>query len=394
MKDKFHLSVVVTTRNDDHGKNLNYRMQHFLNGFVAQCKRYDLKAELIFVEWNPPEDRPPLLDALNFPSEKGPCAIRIIRVPNEIHMKFQHADKLPLFQMIGKNVGIRRAQGKFILATNIDILFSNQLFQFLRRCLKPGTLYRVDRLDVPDRLPELHSFNEILRFCAKNFFRVHGRFGSSLRYKRSLTRFCRTRLRKLGSFVRSIFCKSLLEFFRSFFKMIMIFFRGPFRFIKLILYTPPIKFITFPFKVIRKFTPRYFDFLYPKRYRPLHTNACGDFTLLAAEDWERLRGYPEWHCFSWHLDTVLLFQAKNHGIREMDLPKKWPIYHIEHEIGSGYTHEGENQLFARIQSKGIPYLSNVRLAKIVEELESGKDSVIYNKENWGLSNLTLEEFWV
>src|SRR5262249_12417724 len=37
------------------------------------------------------------------------------------------------------------------------------------------------------------------------------------------------------------------------------------------------------------------------RSRWLHTNACGDFTLLAREDWARLRGYAEWPIFSWHL---------------------------------------------------------------------------------------------
>ena len=58
--DRPYLSVVVTARNDDHGGNLLGRMQAFVNGWIAQSKRHGLASELIFVEWNPPQDRPPL----------------------------------------------------------------------------------------------------------------------------------------------------------------------------------------------------------------------------------------------------------------------------------------------------------------------------------------------
>ena len=36
----------------------------------------------------------------------------------------------------------------------------------------------------------------------------------------------------------------------------------------------------------------------------LHTNACGDFTLLHRDVWFALRGYPEWPMYSMHLDSV------------------------------------------------------------------------------------------
>ena len=50
--------------------------------------------------------------------------------------------------MIGKNVGIRRARGQFVLATNIDILFSDELAKYLAaRRLEPGRMYRIDRHD-------------------------------------------------------------------------------------------------------------------------------------------------------------------------------------------------------------------------------------------------------
>ena len=49
----------------------------------------------------------------------------MIEVPAKIHARYKYAKALPLYQMIGKNVGIRRARGQYILATNIDILFSD-----------------------------------------------------------------------------------------------------------------------------------------------------------------------------------------------------------------------------------------------------------------------------
>jgi hypothetical protein len=53
-----------------------------------------------------------------------------------------------LYQRIGKNVGIRRARGQFCAATNIDILFSNELTDFLaKEALKAYSLYRIDRYD-------------------------------------------------------------------------------------------------------------------------------------------------------------------------------------------------------------------------------------------------------
>src|ERR1700722_20937716 len=121
-----YLSVVVTTRNDDHGGNLLGRTQAFVNGFLSQCRRHKVPAELIIVEWNPPPDRPPLAEALQWRDSEGWCQVRIIAVPLEIHQRWRTWKALPLYQMTAKNVGIRRARGEFVLATNIDILFSDE----------------------------------------------------------------------------------------------------------------------------------------------------------------------------------------------------------------------------------------------------------------------------
>src|SRR6266545_3303669 len=134
-----YLSVVVTARNDDHGGDLLGRMQIFLDAWLNQCRRHGLDCELILVEWNPPAGRARLAQALRWQADTGPCRVRIVEVPPEVHARYRHAGVLPLYQMIAKNAGIRRALGRFILATNIDIVFNDEIMAFLAaRRLEPG----------------------------------------------------------------------------------------------------------------------------------------------------------------------------------------------------------------------------------------------------------------
>jgi hypothetical protein len=174
-----YLSVVVTTRNDDHGGDPLKRLQAFINCFDAQCRRTGLDAEVIVVEWNPPPDRPWVSSLVELPNPSA-CTYRFIEVPPALHDRLKYADVLPLFQMIAKNVGIRRARGRFVLATNIDIIFSNELVEYLAsRQLRAGTLYRVDRHDIDSDFPVNAPLEAQMAYCASHQIRVHTRWGSS-----------------------------------------------------------------------------------------------------------------------------------------------------------------------------------------------------------------------
>ena len=174
-----YLSLVVTARNDDHGGNLLGRMQAFVNGWIGHARRYGIPSEIIIVEWNPPRDLPRLAEALRWPQELAPCQVRFIEVPPEVHRRFAHAEALPLYQMIAKNVGIRRARGQFVLATNIDILFSSELAAFIaERRLQPGRMYRIDRHDVMSEVPVEASVEQQLDYCRTHLIRVNVREGT------------------------------------------------------------------------------------------------------------------------------------------------------------------------------------------------------------------------
>ena len=173
-----YISIVVAARNDDHGGNMIGRMQAFIDSWIGQARRYDLSSEIIVVEWNPPADRARLMNELRWPEDMGPCEVRFIEVPREVHDRLPNAGTIPLHQMIAKNAGIRRARGQFILATNLDIIFSAELMQFLgERRLERGKMYRIDRTDVASNIPAGAGVDELLAFCESHRLRIFAREG-------------------------------------------------------------------------------------------------------------------------------------------------------------------------------------------------------------------------
>ena len=366
--EDIHLSVVAGSRNDDHGGKLLYRMQHFVTGFIQQCEKHHLSAELILVDWNPPDGKPSLSEILKFPESKSSCKVRIITVPKEIHDTLSHAKELPMFQMIAKNVGIRRAKGKYILATNIDVLFSDELILYLRDHLKVGRLYRADRLDVPSELPDSDSIDPILDYCVKNYFRINGRYGTQIlkNEKWSFVDTSSTRhSKKLSSLKNNLWTFYLRKL--------------------LLMFNPGNRRLDFGF----------FQHLYRRiKFRFIlnaHTNACGDFTLLSSEDWDALRGYPELQGFSWHLDAFLIYQARLSGIQHEELSREKSVYHIEHGKSSGYTPESHDLVFDRIKAKKIPCLDDRELLKMVALMKKKKENYAYNDDRWGFSNYEFKE---
>jgi hypothetical protein len=123
----------------------------------------------------------------------------------------------------------------------------------------------------------------------------------------------------------------------------------------------------------------------------LHTNACGDFTLAARERWLDLRGYPEFDMYSMNIDSVFCYAAHHGGATEEILPEPMRIYHIEHGAGSGWTPEGQAQLFARMAAKGIPFVSYQELVVWAAQMRQLDCPLIFNHDNWGLGEFVLKE---
>jgi hypothetical protein len=575
-----YLSLVVTARNDDHGGNLLGRMQAFINGWLNQARRCELPSELIIVEWNPPADRPRLAEALRWPVEPGPCLVRIIEVPAELHRRYAHSAALPLYQMIGKNVGIRRARGQFVLATNIDILFSSELMAFLsERRLDPGRMYRIDRYDAMSGVPVDGTPEEQLAYCRSHLIRINRREGtfanerpakqpeparpasqpepelvhpiaapepepvclvgppeplsgirlgegwfprehhpadgdfywasqrSTMRVEEppkgertleleiepgpgtgvrpldlevvadgapigrfSISRRCRLRIgmcwtagvgllfvvhrelvpagrdpRALGfrllrakwvtrGWVGRMPAASLVRL--SLRRRFAIISRAVTHLAFRLATEGPLVNITVPVSpALRRTLKKFSRFAGPPNLRPtvaqqhqtdggapvaqeqqtdgkapvaqerrtdgeapvplsaffLHTNGCGDFTLLARARWVDLRGYPEFNVFSMNLDSVFCYAAHHGGAVEEVLSEPMRIYHIEHGTGSGWTPEGQAKLFERIAAKGIPVVPSDEVIAWGAQMRRLNSPMIFNLENWGLADFALPE---
>lgn len=328
------LSVVATSRNDGHGGNLLARMQLFVTGLAEQAERIGLPLELILVEWNPPPDQPPLASVLPLRATRN-FQPHVITVPPDVHRTYPHSEKLPLFQMIAKNVGIRRATAPYILATNIDILFSDELIEYMKSRLKPNALYRVDRYDVVASLdqPVLPSPAECRALPVLREHRLDG-----LRYPNG-------RPEPASS-------------------------RAPVR--------PSLK-------EMRRMAMAAWDRVALPR---LHTSGCGDFTLMSRDVWFAMRGYPEWPIFSWHLDGVVMYQAYAGGVDMINLSPPMVAYHLEHGEGSGWTPES-SLLWQRLDAAGLPYLSTPEYRILAHKIVRGRGFQPVNDDAWGLASQQL-----
>ena len=173
------VSFVFAVHDPEYGGGLLARTQTHLDALIALANRYRLPAEIIIVEWNPRQDRVPFRDSLRWPDDLGPVGLRFLEVPADIHRTLPNADRLPIFEYIAKNAGLRRARGQFLLATNPDLFFSPALVRWLARTsLSTERFYRVDRRDLSEDMPNDTSLSRRLRFCSRHVAHVHAFFGS------------------------------------------------------------------------------------------------------------------------------------------------------------------------------------------------------------------------
>ena len=67
------------------------------------------------------------------------------------------------------------------------------------------------------------------------------------------------------------------------------------------------------------------------------------------------------------------------------------IYHIEHGAGSGWTPEGQQALFDRLDAKGIPYVGGREVVGWAAQMARLQCPMIFNRETWGLGEFELQE---
>ncbi len=334
-----YLSIVAASRNDNHGGDMLKRMRVFVLGLIHQCNKFKLPCELIMVEWNPIAGEKLLHEVLPSVTAKDFLSIRYIVVPNELHSKLQFSNKLPLFQMIAKNVGIRRASADFVLCTNVDLLFSDELFERLsKRNLQHGNFYRANRCDIPNTIQETWTIDEQLKFCKAN---IKLRNGKNADY----SNFADTQ-----GFL----------------------FKYP-------VFIPLLKVLS---KVKASYAKSSLD-----KLNTLDFDACGDFTLMSKQNWIDLQGYPELEIYSIHIDSMGIIAASAFGLKQVIFSGEECSYHIEHSGGWEFKNPIDRIHFY-IKFPMMDWWT-VRQAGLYMIENKAKWNL--NKEDWGFNNLTLEE---
>ncbi len=166
------ISIVQYSRYDNHGENLLKRMLLSFYAILEAFETVGIELELIIVDYNPTTK---YLYQILRPNKKLKYSIvRHIVVDSLIHKKFKDYYKLPINNMLARNIGIRRAKGDFILSTGIDVIFSLELVEKLKK-LEKHKLYRVNRLDVNNYILNLdfNNLSDILKFCKRNVIDIH-----------------------------------------------------------------------------------------------------------------------------------------------------------------------------------------------------------------------------
>ncbi len=307
MSIKPYLSIVVAARNDDYGGNFLHRMQIFLNNQIHFWQKYKLNAELIIVEWNPPQDRPRLKDVLKWSDKINFGSVKIIEVPESIHLKIPGSNRIKFFEYLAKNVGVRRAVGEFILSTNSDLLYSEELIRcFAEKKLEKNAFYRIDRHDFGGNIliPLDISAAEQLELAKKNIYLIHNNFGGA--FLKGENKLSWRNLRRQLTYL-----KNKIKFY-------------------------PIE--------------------------PIYMNAAGDFFLMHRDSWRELRGFPEIAPFAY--PDALCFMAASLGLKQIILKYPHVIYHQDHlrfgpETGRALSDflPRKKQYFEMLRSKK-PWISN------------------------------------
>jgi hypothetical protein len=108
------------------------------------------------VEWAPPPQRPRLVDLVfdALPGlDRSLCAWYV--VDSRYHQALSLNPRLEYHEFLAKNVGVRRARGRFVLTSNCDVFLGRAVLDVLAQGrLEPRVVYRAQRYDLKETVGE------------------------------------------------------------------------------------------------------------------------------------------------------------------------------------------------------------------------------------------------
>ncbi len=328
-----YLSVVVAVRNDNYGGDFNKRLQNFINWNTALFEKYKINTEILLVNWNPIPTNQPLTEMVTWPKNREYVRYKIVEVPNATHDSFiddKVRKTVPVIEFIAKNVGIKRANGQFILCTNADILLSEKVVREIsENKLDTEKLYRSVRMDFV--APSSLKLTEAS--ISANITSAFLRTGS-------------VKMTGSVSFSKALFLAKSVDNCRKWFITIWL---------KIV--------ARYDFHVERIFL---FEFLF---------NASGDFALLSKAKWHTGCHYHEDMWISTHTDSMHILTCLSQAIDVVEM--EGFVFHQEHSRRYDFSSSNPDMdyMFERLlaETRGL-FKGNFNLPD----------------KNWGLNELTLE----
>ena len=146
------ISAVIVSRNDNYGGHLNERATYCFNSAI------DTYDEVIYVDWNSPTHSL-LYDIKNNINFKGNFKHIVITPEIASILTNNDPNAQKCCEVLGRNIGLRRATGDYLVSTNIDIIHPerNQLEKTITQ-LNPKTFYTIGRRGMNwDMIKEFHN---------------------------------------------------------------------------------------------------------------------------------------------------------------------------------------------------------------------------------------------
>ncbi|MCG8526773.1 MAG: hypothetical protein MI748_10365 [Opitutales bacterium] len=146
------LTIVFVVRDADYGGGLLKRVVDAYQRNANLAQKYLVDVEWIVVEWNP------IKGAELYPTLQS-LGCKCIVVGQDVHESLVNptvAEKMGIMQYIGKNAGIRHSKADWLIMTNADIMFSEEIWKKISESYFDSTLlYRAERCDVSAYEPGL-----------------------------------------------------------------------------------------------------------------------------------------------------------------------------------------------------------------------------------------------
>jgi len=180
------ISVIVFGRNDTHGYNNHRRVALSLN-CVAEILD-DEADEIVFVDYNTPDELPTLIEALaDTLTNRCLSSLRVLRVRASAHLRiYDGRTHLPVIEPLARNVAVRRTNpvNRWLLSTTTDMILIPRDGRSLSEIcsqLDDG-FYGIPRFELPEWLWE-----QLPRSDARHALTEIKRLGPALRLDETMT---------------------------------------------------------------------------------------------------------------------------------------------------------------------------------------------------------------